>query len=93
MPIVPYLNQEYYTLQQVANLLGWSLHNTSQRAPAAKLERITAGVYTRESVDRYVLARTLTALARLDGYTARRLLWPDKTGAATWNGKTYRTGE
>jgi hypothetical protein len=84
------LNQEYYTIEQIAGLTGWSRHDVSQRAPLAHFERITAGVYTRESVDRYLLARHLTAQARLDGYTARALLWPDKNGSAAWNGHIYK---
>lgn len=87
--IVPYLNIEYYTLEQISQLTGWSKHNVSQRSNACKFERVTDGVYTRQSVDRYILARELTAFARQDGYTSPRLLWPDENSCATWNGNTY----
>lgn len=86
---LPYVNIQYYTLQQIADRLGWSTHNVSQRSRAAGFERITEGVYTASSVDRYILARTLTERARADGYTARPLLWPDESGRVEWNGKTY----
>lgn len=87
---VPYLNIRYYEIKQVAALLGWSTHNVSQRARLAKLERVTDGVYTAESVDRYLLARHLTARARKDGYKSPHLLWPDATGTAAWNGHIYQ---
>lgn len=96
MPIIPYSSIEYYTLDQTAEMLReisdakWSKHDVSQRAPAMKLERVCNGVFTRASVDRYILARQLTAQARQDGYNARPLLWPDQNGSATWNRKTYK---
>lgn len=93
MTTVPYLNREYYTVEMVARMLGWTTHNVSQRAGLAKFERVCAGVYTRESVDRYLLARNLTAQASKDGRRSPHLLWPDKHGAAEWNGKTYTEQE
>lgn len=90
MKPLPYVNVRYYTLQQIAERLGWTTHNVSQRSNLAKFERITEGVYTAESVDRYLLARELTERARADGYTARRLLWPDPSGRVEWNGKIYK---
>lgn len=94
IPIIPYLNIEYYTLEQISQLTGWTKHNVSQRSNACKFERVTDGVYTRQSVDRYLLARALTELARQDGYKSPHLLWPDENGAATsWNGHTYTRRE
>lgn len=93
MPVIPYRNIEYYTLEQVSQLTGWTKHNVSQRSNACKFERVTDGVYTRQSVDRYLLARELTVLARQDGYTSPHLLWPNENGAATWNGHTYTRRE
>lgn len=90
---VPYLNQGYYTVQQVARLLNWTTHNVSQRAGLCKFERVAAGVYTKESVDRYLLARQLTAQAAQDGRRSPHLLWPDKQGRAQWEGKTYQEQE
>jgi len=89
MTITPY-NTPYYTLDQIAELTGWSKHNVSQRAPLAKFQRIATGVYTCESVDRYLLARRLTEQAREDGYKSPHLLWPDANGVSTWEGRTYQ---
>lgn len=90
---VPYLNKKYYTIQQIARILGWTTHNVSQRSRLARFERVAAGVYTQESVDRYLLARELTAQAAKDGRRSPHLLWPDQHGAAEWEGKTYRKQE
>ena len=87
---VPYLNRQYYTIQQVSILLGWSTHNVSQRANRARFERVAAGIYTKESVDRYLLARRLTALAKQDGRMSPHLLWPAQNGSVEWNGKVYQ---
>lgn len=87
---LPNQNARYYTVQQIASMLNWTTHNVSQRSRECKFVRVTAGVYTAESVDRYILARELTARARRDGYTPVHLLWPDQNGTAQWNGKTYK---
>jgi len=89
MPIIPYVNVQYYTLAQIAQLTGWTKHNISQRANTCKFERITAGVYTRKSVDRYLLARNITAQAAKHGRRSPHLLWPDKHGRAEWQGQIY----
>ena len=88
IPLTPF-NEPFYTLEQAAEKLGWSKHNTSQRAPLCGFERIASGIYTQRTVDRYILARELTEQARIDGYTARGLLWPDENGKAFWGGHVY----